>query len=154
MEKALRDTQIRKKHEMERMKRAQVQQVDEFSNQRENHETIQLLTFQLQQVQEQMNSLNSSGEFQDIESNYSGKLSHVSSQPEMIPSFRALLSRDKGLLLDTWNQSGVQKNVFGNQFSTLDSPRDVPQRNSSTLSVQRIREAAFRYLEVKNKSDQ
>ena len=59
-EKVLRDTQIRKKHEMGKMKRARVQQVDEFSMQklRENHETIQQLTFQLQQLQEQMNSLN------------------------------------------------------------------------------------------------
>ena len=56
---------------------------------RENHETIQQLTSQLQQLQEQMNSMNSSGEFQDIESNYSGRLSHVSSQREMIPSSRA-----------------------------------------------------------------
>ena len=99
---SLRDTQIRSKHEMERMKRAQVQQVDEFSIQklRENHETIQQLTFQLQQLQEQMNSIDSSGEFQDIESTYSGILSHVSSQSEMIPSSRALLSRDKRLPLD------------------------------------------------------
>ena len=58
-EKALQDTQIRSKHEMGKMKRAQVQQFDEFSMQklRENHETIQLLTSQLQQMQEQMNSI-------------------------------------------------------------------------------------------------
>ena len=61
-EKVLRDTQIRRKHEMGKMKKARVQQVDEFSMQklRENHETIQQLTFQLQQLQEQMNSMNSS----------------------------------------------------------------------------------------------
>ena len=49
-EKALRDTQIRGKHGMGKMKRAQVQQVDDFSMQklRENHETIQQLTSQLQ----------------------------------------------------------------------------------------------------------
>ena len=70
-ENALRDTQIRNTHEMEKMKRAQEQQVGEFSIQkvRENHETIQQLSFQLQQLQEQMNSMNSSGEFQDSESN-------------------------------------------------------------------------------------
>ena len=55
--------------------------------------------------------MNNSGEFQDIESNYSGRLSHVSSQPEMVPSSRALPSRDKTLPLDAWNQSGVQENV-------------------------------------------
>ena len=85
---------------------------------RENHETIQQLTFQLQQMQEQTNSLNSSGEIQDMESNYSGRLSHVSSQPEMVPSSRSLLSRDKRLLLDTWNQSGVQET-----FLVINPPR-------------------------------
>ena len=124
------------------MKRAQVP-VHECSMQklRENHETIQQLTFQLQQIQEQMNSMNSPEEFQDIESNCSGRLSYVSSQPEMIPSSRALLSRDKRLPLDTWNQSGLEENVFGHQFSTFDSPR-FPQRISSD-DVQRDREAAL-----------
>ena len=141
-EKALRDTQMRRMHELEKMKRAQVQQVYEMSIQklRENHDTIQQLTSQLQQLQEQMNSKSSSGEFQDIESNYSGRLSHVSSQPEMIPSSRALLSRAKRLPLDTWNQSGVQENVFGNQFSTFDSHGDFLQRISSD-NVQRNRES-------------
>ena len=70
-------------------------------------------------MQEQMNSLNDSGDFQDVESNYSGRLSHVSSQPSMIPRICALPSRDKRLPLDTWNQSGLQENVLGHQFSTL-----------------------------------
>ena len=93
--------------------RAQVEQVDEVPIQklRENHETIQQLTFQLQ-LQEQMNSMSGSGGYQDIGSNFSGRLSHVSSQPAMIPSARALLSRDKRLPLDTWNLSRVQENVF------------------------------------------
>ena len=75
-------------------------------------------------MQEQMNSMNHSGDFQDVESNKSGSLSNVFSQLEMVPSSRSLLSRDKRLPLDTWNQSGVQENVFGNQFSTFDSLRD------------------------------
>ena len=91
-------------------------------------------------MQEQMNSMSDSGDFQDVESNYSGRLSHVSSQPVMIPSSRTLLSREKRLPLDTWNQSGVQENVFGNRFSTFDSPRDLPQRTQSD-DVQRNREA-------------
>ena len=115
---------------------------------RENHETIQQLTFQLQQMQEQMNSINSSEEFQDIESNSCGRLSHVSSQPEMIPNSRSLLSRDKRLPLDTWNQSRVQENVCGNQCSTFGSPRDFPQRISSD-DVQRNREAALGDPKVK-----
>ena len=62
-----------------------------------------------------------------MESNYSGGLSYVSSQPAMIPSSRSMLSRDKRLPLDTWNTSGLRENVFGNQFSTFDSRRDHPQ---------------------------
>ena len=58
---------------------------------------------------------NDLGDFQDVESNYSG-LSHVSSQPVMIPSSRSLISRDKRLPLNTWNQSGLQENVFESQF--------------------------------------
>ena len=58
------------------------------------------------------NSMNDSGEFQEVESNYSGRLSHVSSQPAMIPSSHASLSRDKRLRLDTWSQFGLQENVI------------------------------------------
>ena len=113
-EKVLRNTQIRNMHEMGEIGRAQELRVDEVSVQKltGNHETIQLLTSQLQQMPEQMNSMNDSGDFQDVESNYSGRLSHVSSQPAMIPSSRSMLSRDKRLPLDTWNQSGLHENVF------------------------------------------
>ena len=45
----------------------------------------------------------------------------------MIPSSRTMLSRGKRLPLDTWNTSGLQENVFGNQFSAFDSPRDHHQ---------------------------
>ena len=86
-------------------------------------------------MQEQMNSMHGSGEFQNIESKLCLRLSHVSSQPEMIPSSRALLSPTKVLF-------------FGNQFSTFDSPRDFPQRFSSD-EVQRNREAALGDPEVK-----
>ena len=80
-EKQLRDTPIRNIHEMEEVKRAQELRVDEFSVQksRESHEIIQRLTSQLQEMQEQMNSMNDPGEFQEEESNHSGRLSHVPS---------------------------------------------------------------------------
>ena len=44
------------------------------------------------------------------------------SQPATLPSSRSMLSRDKRLPLDSWNTSGLQENVFGNQFSTFHSP--------------------------------
>ena len=56
--------------------------------------------------------MNDLGEFQEVESKYSGRLSYVSSQPVMIPSSRSMLSRDKRLQLDTWNTSGLQENNF------------------------------------------
>ena len=128
-EKMLRDTQMRNFHEMGEMKRAHELQVDEFSVQklRENHETIQRLTSQMQEMQEQMNSVNDSGDFQDVKSNFSGRLSHVSSQPAVIPSSRSMLSHDKRLPLESWNTSGLQENVF-------DSLRDHPQRIHSCAS--------------------
>ena len=89
---------------MGEMKRAQELRVDEFSVQklRESHETIQRLTSQMQEMQEQMNSMNDSGEFQEVVPNHSGRLSYVPSQVAAIPSSRSVLSRDKRLPLDTW----------------------------------------------------
>ena len=102
-EKVPRNTQIRNMHEMEENKRAQELREDEVSVQklRENQETIQQFTSQLQQIQEPMNSMNDSGDFQDVESNFSGRLSHFASQLVMISSSRSMLSRDKRLPLDT-----------------------------------------------------
>ena len=123
-------------HEMGERKRAQELRVDEVSVQkkRENHETIQRLTSQLQQMQEQVNSMNDSGDFQAVESNNSGRSSHVSSQRMMIPSSRAFLSRDERLPHDTWNTSGPQENVFANQFSTVDSSRNHYQRSHHSMT--------------------
>ena len=127
-EKVLRNTQIRNMYEMGEIKRAQAQRMDEVSVQklRESHETIQQLTSQLQQLQEQINSMHDSGDFQDVESNYSGRLSHVSSQLVMIPSSRSLLR------LVTSNQFGLQQNVFGNQFSTFDPEIILKEINLTT----------------------
>ena len=62
------------------------------------------------------------------------RLCYVSSQPAATPSSRSMLGRDKRLPLDTWNTSGLQENVFGNQFSTFDSSRDHPQGIHSCAS--------------------
>ena len=126
-EKASRDTQIRSMHEMGELKRAQELRVDEFSAQKltESHDTIQRLTSQIPELQERMNYLNDSGDFQEVESNYSGRLSYVSSQPARIPSLRSMLSCDKRLPPDTWNRSGSQENVFANPRSTLESSQTL-----------------------------
>ena len=118
-EKVLRDTRIRKTHETGEMNRAQELRIDEVSMQklRENHETIQQLTPQLQEMQEQMNSVNDSGEFQEVESNHSGRLSYVPSQP--VPC------RDKRLPLDTWNQSGLQETFLEISVLRLTHPQII-----------------------------
>ena len=125
-EKALRETQIRNIHEMGEEKRAQELRVEEFfaSKLRESQETTRRLTSEMQEMQEQTNSMNDSGEFQEVESIFSGNISHVPSQPAVVPSPRSLLSCDKRLPLDTWNTSGPQENVFGSQCSTIDSSRN------------------------------
>ena len=48
-------------------------------------------------------------------------MSHVPSQPAVVPSPRSMLSRDRSMPLDTWNLSGTQGNVFGNPRSTFGS---------------------------------
>ena len=53
--------------------------------------------------------MNESGEFQEMESNYSGQLFHVPSQPAVVPSPRSMLSRDQSLRSDTWNLYGTRK---------------------------------------------
>ena len=71
--------------------------------------------------QELMNSMNDSGEFQEMESNYSVRLSHVSSQPARISSPRSMLNCDKRLQPETCSPPGLQENVFANPRSTLES---------------------------------
>ena len=122
-EKALRDTQIRRIHEMGELRRAQEIRVEEFTVQtlRECHDTIQRLTSQVPELQESVNCMNDSGEYQDMESNCSGQLSHVPSQRAVIPSPRSMLSRDTRLPRDTWNLSEPQGNVSGNPRPMFDS---------------------------------
>ena len=138
-EKALRDTQIGSIREVGELKRALELRVDEFSVQtlRESHDTIQKLTSQIQELQESVNCMNDSGEFQETESNYSGKCSHVPSQQAVIPSLCSMLSREKRLPLDTWSLSEPQGNVFCNRRPMFDSSQTPYQgiRHSTTPSA-------------------
>ena len=74
------------------LKRARELRIDEFSLQklRESHDTIQKIT---SQMQEREKCIDDPGEFQDIESNYSGQICHVPSQPAVVPSPQSMLSR-------------------------------------------------------------
>ena len=112
--KLFRDTQIRNIHELGEMTRVQELRGNEFSVRklRESQQSIQRLTSQLQSMQKQTNSMNDSGECQEVESNHSGRLFHVPSQPEAIPSSSFMLSRDKSVPFDAWDSLGLQENVF------------------------------------------
>ena len=113
-----------------------------------------------------MNSMSDSGEFQEVESNHSGRLSDVSSQPATIPSSRSMLSRDKRLPLDTSNLSGsqenvfvnlrsrgLQENVFTNQFSTFDSPRDHPHHKENEDQFLNLQGRRLFLQEMTNKTE-
>ena len=108
---------------MGELKRAQELRVDEFSVQKmtESRDTTQRLTSQIQKLQEWMSCMNDIAAFQDIESNYSGKLTHVPSQPAGIPCPRSMPSRDRSMPTDTWNFSETQGNVFVNPRPMFDS---------------------------------
>ena len=49
--------------------------------------SVEGITSQLKEMHEQMNSMNDSGEFQEVKSNHSVRLSYVSGQLAMIPKF-------------------------------------------------------------------
>ena len=83
----------------------------------------------MQDLQERIFYLNDFGEFQEVESNYSGIFSHVPSQPAWIPSPRSMLSCDTRLQPETWNPPGLQENVFASPRSTFESWQ-IPYRGT------------------------
>ena len=117
------------------MKRAQEMRSDEYSRQelRENQATLQELNSQIQELQDRVNLMNDSTEFQDVESMCSGKLSHVPSQPAIVPSPCGLLSRDQSLRPDTWNLLGTSGNVIRQSTCTNRFIIDTLQRRASLL---------------------
>ena len=146
-EKVLRDTQIRSMHEMGEMKRAQELRVDEFSVKKIERKSRDnsIAHFAIAGNARVDEFYEWFMEIQEVESNHSGKLSYVPSQPAAIPSSRSVLSCDKRLPLDTWHMSGPQENVFGTLFSTFDSSRNHCQgtHHSTTPGATRSVPGAF-----------
>ena len=68
-----------------------------------------------------MNYLNDFTEFHDVESICTGKLSHLPSQPTIVPSLGGMPSRDPSLRPDTWNLLGKSGNVFQSPCAVIDS---------------------------------
>ena len=84
--------------------------------------------------------MNDSGEFQDIESNYSDNFCHVPSQPAVVPSPPSVLSRDRSMPFDTWNVSETQGNFCGNPRSMFKSSKTpyqgiLPSANPSATGA-------------------
>ena len=112
--------------------RFQGSRFDEFSRRRliENQDTIDELTARIQELQNEVICLNDSRDFKDAESVRSG-LSHVTSQPALLPRFRnpgGMLSRSLGMLSrndeppDIWDTHGISGNVFVNPPASSSSP--------------------------------
>ena len=75
-----------------------------------------------------------------------------SSQLVMIPSSRSLLSRDKRLPLDTWNQSGLQGNVFLKiKFLRLIHPEILLKELNLTTCKESVKQPVKQHLKQKGR---
>ena len=119
---------------MEGLKKAQGIRVDEFSRQRliESQDTINELTGRIRELQDKVNSMNDSRVFQDVEKIRSGPLSHVPSQPTVVPGPRDRLSRDQSMRLDVGNPYGISRNAFANPSASF---FDTLHRNASPKEI-------------------
>ena len=140
----LREAHMKSLNEMEELKRFQGSAF-EFSRRRmiENQDTILSFTARIQELPKEVDCLDDSRDCKDAESVRSG-LSHVPSQPALLPPFRdpgGMLCRSLGMLSrnhkppDIWDTHGMSGNVFVNP----------PASSSSPLSA-RIQSVDFRYV--------
>ena len=130
---------------MGELKRFQGSTFDEFSRRRliEDRDTILELTAKIQELQNEVNCMNDSRDFKDASSIRIG-LSHVTSQPALLPPFRdpgGMLNRSVGMprrsdrLPSIWDTHGISGNVFVN-----------PTGSSSSPYPQGIQSVDFRYV--------
>ena len=128
----LREAHIKSLHEMKELKRFPGSTFDEFSRRRliENQDTIDQLTARIQELQNEVNCMNDSRDFKDAESIRSG-LSHVPSQPALLPLFRdpgGMLSRPLGMPSrndrppSIWDTHGISGNVFPSRTASSSAP--------------------------------
>ena len=83
------------------------------------------LTAQIQELQDKVKSMSDSREFQDVESACSSRLSHVPSQPVIVPSPCGMLSRDYCQRPDTRDLLGTSGNVFEHPSAAVQSTTSV-----------------------------
>ena len=121
----LREAHEKSLKEMEELKKFQSSTFDTTARRKliEDRDTILELTGKILELQNEIDCMNDSRDFQDAESVRSG-LSHVSSQPALLPPFRdpgGMLSR-KDKPPDIWDTHGKSGNVFVNPPASSSSP--------------------------------
>ena len=125
-------------NEVEELKRLQGSTFDTFSRRKliEDRDTILELTGKIQELQIEINCMNDSRDFKDVESVRSGQ-SHVASQPVFFPPFQipgGTLCRSLGMPScndrppSIWDTHGISGNVFANPTASSSAP--YPQESS------------------------
>ena len=131
----LREAHMKSLDEMEELKRFQSSTFDTTARRRliEDRGTILELTGKIQELQNEINCMNDSRDFQDVESVRSGQ-SHVTSQPAFSPPFRdpgGMLSRSMGMPSGNdrppsiWDTHVFLGNVFANPTASSSAPHPV-----------------------------
>ena len=97
--------------------------VDDLSRQevQVSQSTVNRLPVQIQESLNQVNSLNDSGDFRDLETASSSGLSHVLSHPSIVPSYFGKPCRDSGPQRDTLNLCSMPINIIADP-SAPDEP--------------------------------
>ena len=125
---------------MKELQKFQNSTFDEFTRQKfiEDQKIIMELSGRLQDLQNEVNCMNDSKDFQDVESVRSGN-SHITSQPGVFPKhppFEGLLrpsfisQRQTEEPPNTWDTSGISGNVFAHPQASSSAP--YPQGLNST----------------------
>ena len=132
----LREALEKSLNEVEELKRFQGSAFDTISRRRrliENQDTINELTARIQELQNEVNCMNDSRDFKDVESVRSGH-SHVTSQPVSFPPHPVpcgVLSRSLGMPSrndgppSIWDTHGLSGNVFANPTASSWAPARV-----------------------------
>ena len=137
----LREAHEKSLKEMEELKKFQSSTFDTIARRRlvEDQDTIPELTGKIQELQNEINCMNDSRDFQDVESVRSGH-SHVTSQPVSLsphPIPGGMLSRSIGMPSrrdgqpSIWDTHGISRNVFADPVASS-SARCVGERTGRT----------------------
>ena len=138
----LREAHEKSLNEMEELKRFQGSTFDTISMRKlvEDRDTILELAGKFQELQNEINCMNDSRDFQDVESVRSGQ-SHVTSQPVFFsphPDPGGMLSLSLGMPRrnngppSIWDTHGISGNVFANPTASSSAP--YPQESNSWSS--------------------